>query len=230
MERFSETPANGTGATTIAIPLISRGVPLGAIAIESQEHEQFTAQLVEILELIGSQVAASLENARLFEETQLSLDQLDRLYRRQTATSWEDLLELIGEDKAATFAEFSAPRYPAAVVDGGDPLDAPIEVRGEIIGRLNMLAEKPGHWTEDDREILTAVAEEVSNALEQMRCTKTHNERLPSCRRQPRLPGMRQVLLDIRTLLRRTANLIRDRFGYEHVSIFLIDPRVRSPK
>jgi GAF domain-containing protein/HAMP domain-containing protein len=224
VERYSETPANGASATTIAVPLISRGIPLGAIAIESQDHDHFSAQLVEILELIASQIAASLENARLFEETQQSLDQLDRLYRRQTATSWEDLLELLGEDKAATFAEFRAPRYPAAVVDGGDPLDAPIEVRGEIVGRLNLLAEKPGAWTEDDREILTAVAEEVSNALEQMRLYEDAQRKATQLQTAAEVARDATGLLDIRTLLRRTVNLIRDRFGYEHVSIFLIDP------
>ncbi len=224
VERFAEATEASSSATTIAIPLISRGVPLGAIAIEGQEHESFVAQQIEILELIASQIAASLENARLFEETQQSLDQLDRLYRRQTAASWEDLLEILGEDKLATFAEFNAPRYPAALVDGGDPLDAPIEVRGEIVGQLNLLAERPGIWTEDDRVILNAVAEEVSNALEQMRLYEDAQRKATQLQTAAEVARDATGLLDIRTLLRRTVNLIRDRFGYEHVSVFLIDP------
>lgn len=224
VERFTEATEASSSARTIAIPMISRGIPLGAIAIESQQHESFGTQQVEILELIASQIAVSLENARLFEETQQSLDQLDRLYRRQTATSWEDLLEIIGEDQSATFAEFSAPRYPAAVVDGGDPLDAPIEVRGEIVGKLDLLAERPGSWTDDDRAILDAVAEEVSNALEQMRLYEDAQRKATQLQTAAEVARDATGLLDIRTLLRRTVNLIRDRFGYEHVAVFLIDP------
>ncbi len=210
--------------TTIAVPLISRGVALGALAIESGNPEGLGSQEIEILELIASQIAASLENARLNEETQHSLEQLDRLYRRQTAASWEEMLQLLNTDKLTTRAEFSGPRYPEAVVDGGDLLEALIDVRGEKIGKLDLLAERPGDWTEDDRTIVQAVAEEVSGALEQMRLYEEAQRRATQLQTAAEIARDATGLLDIATLLKRGVNLIRDRFGYEHVSVFLLDP------
>jgi len=214
----------GTPPATVAIPLMTRSIPLGALAVEAGRPEGIDSQEVEILELIASQIAASLENARLNEETQRSLEQLDRLFRRQTAESWEEMLELLNEDKAATFAEFSGPRYPEAIVDGGDLLQAPLDVRGETVGRLDLLGERPGEWTEDDRTIVQAVAEEVSGALEQMRLYEEAQRRATQLQTAAEVARDATGLLDIATLLRRAVNLIRDRFGYEHVAVFLLDP------
>ncbi|MGB2895884.1 MAG: GAF domain-containing protein, partial [Anaerolineales bacterium] len=210
-------------STTIAVPLISRGEAIGALAVESADIEGLDSRDIEILELIANQVSVALENARLFEETQRSFEQIDSLYRRQTADSWEELLQLIEDDKQATFAEYRGSRYPDAVTDGGDPLDAQISVRGEIVGHLGLLAERPGEWTEDDREILNAVADEVANALEQMRLLEEVQRRAAQLQTAAEVARDATGLLDTETLLSRVVRLISDRFGYPHVAAFLLD-------
>ena len=212
-----------SASTTVAVPLISRGEAIGAFAVESADIEGLDSRDIEILELIANQVSVSLESARLFEETQLSFEQLDSLYRRQTADSWEELLQLIEDDKQETFAEYTGSRYPDAVTDGGDPLNAPISVRGEIVGNLGLLAERPGEWTEDDREILEAVADEVANALEQMRLLEEVQRRAAQLQTAAEVAREATGLLDTETLLNRVVRLISDRFGYPHVAAFLLD-------
>jgi GAF domain-containing protein/HAMP domain-containing protein len=212
-----------SASTTVAVPLISRGEAIGAIAVESDDIEGLDSRDIETLELIANQVSVALESARLFEETQRSFEQIDSLYRRQTAESWEELLQLIEDDKQATFAEFTSPRYPGAVTDGGDHLDAQISVRGEIVGHLGLLAERPGEWTEDDREILKAVADEVANALEQMRLLEEVQRRAAQLQTAAEVARDATGLLDVETLLNRVVRLISDRFGYPHVAAFLLD-------
>jgi GAF domain-containing protein/HAMP domain-containing protein len=223
VESFRSDHSEAAPPTTIALPLISHGAAIGAMAVEASDPAGVQEQEIEILELIASQFAASLENARLNEETHRSLDQLDRLFRRQTAESWEEMLQLLSEDRRTTYAEFSGPRYPEAVVDGGDLLEAPIDVRGEIIGRLDILGERPGEWTEDDRVVVQAVAEELSGALEQMRLYEEAQRRATQLQTASEIARDATGLLDITTLLKRAVNLIRDRFGYEHVAVFLLD-------
>jgi GAF domain-containing protein len=210
-------------STTVSLPLISRGEAIGAIAVESAEIDGLDSRDIEFLELIANQVSVSLESARLFEETQLSFEQIDTLYRRQTAESWEELFQLIEEDKQASFAEYTGSRYPDAVTDGGDPMDAPISVRGEIVGNLELLAERPGDWTEDDREILEAVADEVANAVEQMRLLEEVQLRAAQLQTAAEVARDATGLLDTETLLKRAVSLISDRFGYPHVAAFLLD-------
>jgi GAF domain-containing protein/HAMP domain-containing protein len=224
VENLSAGSGGESPPTTIAVPLITRGNAIGALAIESSDPEGIGGQEIEILELIASQIAASLENARLNEETRQSLEQLDRLFRRQSAESWEEMLQVLQEDRTTTFAEFSGPRYPEAVVDGGDLLEANLDVRGEKVGKLDLLGERPGDWTEDDQAILSAVAEEVSGALEQMRLYEEAQRRATQLQTASEIARDATGLLDITTLLKRGVNLIRDRFGYEHVAVFLLDP------
>ncbi|MCJ7569519.1 MAG: GAF domain-containing protein, partial [Anaerolineales bacterium] len=212
-----------SASTTVVIPLISRGEAFGAFAVESADIGGLDSRDIEILELIANQVSVALESARLFEETQRSFEQIDSLYRRQTAESWEDLLQIIEDDKQATFAEYTGSRYPDAVMDGGDSLDAQISVRGEIVGHLGILAERPGEWTEDDREILEAVGEEVANALEQMRLLEEVQRRAAQLQMAAEVARDATGLLDIETLLNRVVRLISERFGYPHVAVFLLD-------
>ena len=210
-------------STTVSVPLISRGDAIGAIAVESADLDEIKPRDIEFLELIANQVSVALESARLFEETQLSFEQIDTLYRRQTAESWEELFQLIEDDKQASFAEYTSSRYPDAVTDGGDPIEAPISVRGEIVGNLGLLAERPGEWTEDDREILEAVADEVANAVEQMRLLEEVQLRAAQLQTAAEVARDATGLLDTETLLNRVVSLISDRFGYPHVAAFLLD-------
>ncbi|MDF1498889.1 MAG: GAF domain-containing protein [Anaerolineales bacterium] len=213
---------------TIAVPLISRGTAIGALAIESTQSGRADPADVETLELVAGQLATSLENARLFEETQRSLDQLDSLYQRQSAESWDQLLALLGDDKLLTHAEFTSPRYPDAVVDGGDALEVPISIRGEIVGKLDILGKKPGEWTEDEREIVQAVAGEVAVALEQARLLEEVQRRAAQLETAAEVARDATGLLDIDTLVKRTANLILQRFGYQHIGVFLLDEDHRA--
>ena len=210
-------------STTVSVPLISRGDAIGAIAVESADLDEIKPRDIEFLELIANQVSVALESARLFEETQLSFEQIDTLYRRQTAESWEELFQLIEDDKQASFAEYTSSRYPDAVTDGGDPIEAPISVRGEIVGNLGLLAERPGEWTEDDREILEAVGDEVANAVEQMRLLEEVQLRAAQLQTAAEVARDATGLLDTETLLNRVVSLISDRFGYPHVAAFLLD-------
>ena len=228
---ISAENGSGVGAsqrTTVAVPLISRGQSLGALAIEATQPGSIETAEVETLELIAGQLSTSLENARLFEETQRSLSQLDSLYQRQSAESWDQLLSMLGDDKLVTHAEFTSPRYPDAVVDGGDTLEAQISVRGEIVGKLGILGEKPGDWTEDEREIVQAVADEVAVALEQARLLEEVQRRAAQLETAAEVARDATGLLDIDTLVKRTANLISQRFGYDHVAVFLLDEDSRN--
>jgi GAF domain-containing protein len=213
---------------TVAVPLISRGVAIGALAIETTQPGGVTDADVETLELVAGQVSTSLENARLFEETQRSLKQLDSLYQRQSAESWDQLLSIMSDDKLTTSAEFTSQRYPDAVVDGGDSIEVPISVRGEIVGNLGVLGEKPGDWTDDEREIIQAVADEVAVALEQARLLEEVQRRAAQLETAAEVARDASGLLDIDTLVERTANLILQRFGYDHVGIYLLDEDRRT--
>ena len=66
--------------TVLATPLVSEGIPIGAIAIRRMEVRPFTDRQVKSLEMFADQAVIAIENVRLFQELKEALEQ-------QTATS-----------------------------------------------------------------------------------------------------------------------------------------------
>ncbi len=82
--------------TEAALPLVSRGHAIGALTIQSTQLGAFTPEDVTALQTMVGQVATAIENARLFEQTQTSLTEMDNLYRAgaelNIARSYDDVL------------------------------------------------------------------------------------------------------------------------------------------
>ncbi len=88
--------ANGQPGT-VAVPVILRGEVIGAIEVESGEDTD-EAVSVDMVRAVAQRLATSLENARLFEESQAATAQeqsINRIVGRfQTAATVDDLLQI----------------------------------------------------------------------------------------------------------------------------------------
>lgn len=216
-------PALGELDTSLCVPLISRGEAIGALAVERSEAKRFDENDVELIELLASQAAVSIENARLFEETQQRLRQVDALYKRQTSEAWELLVNarrVQGQENLAEFGSSDADRSAASE----SPLEAPISLRGEIIGKLDVLPQRSEGWTEEEIEILNDVAEEVAGQLEQLRLVEEIQRRATQLETAAEIARVATGLLDLNSLLKRGVSLIRERFGFYHVAVYLVEP------
>jgi GAF domain-containing protein/HAMP domain-containing protein len=218
-EFIPEDPVLGALGSALAVPLISRGRVNGVLTVEAEEDRTPSDEEVELLELLASQVAVSVENARLFEETQQSLRQVNLLYQRQTAEAWETLLSNRRTQGQETMAAFGGDETQ----DDSPSIELPIALRGEIIGKLDILPPDPSKWTDEDREILTAVADEVADQLEQLRLMEEIQRRATQMETAADIARVATGLLDLDGLLERAIRLIQERFGYYNVSLYLTD-------
>ncbi len=216
---LAEDPVLGILGSSLAVPLISRGQVIGVIAAESEGDHTPSDEEVELLELLANQVAVSIENARLFEETQQSLRQVNLLYRRQTAEAWETLLSNRRTQGQETTAAFGSEASP----DDSPSIEQPIALRGEVIGNMNILPPNSGKWSNEDREILVAVADEVADQLEQLRLMEEIQRRATQMETAADIAKVATGLLDLDGLLERAVHLIQERFGYYNVSLYLMD-------
>lgn len=214
-------PLLGELEASLSVPLISRGEAIGALAVERVTDRVFSENDIELLELLASQAAVSIENARLFEETQRRLRQVDALYRRQTSEAWELLVNarrVQGEENRAAYGEEDF--EPSG--DAG-PIETSISLRGEVIGKLDVMPQRPDEWSEEELEILQDVAEEVAGQLEQLRLVEEIQRRATQLETAAEIARVATGLLEIDPLLNQAVNLIRDRFGFYHVAVYLVE-------
>jgi signal transduction histidine kinase len=71
--------------TTLSVPLLRDGVPLGAITVTRAEVRLFSDKQVELLKTFADQAVIAIENVRLFEELQARTSELTRSVEQLTA-------------------------------------------------------------------------------------------------------------------------------------------------
>jgi GAF domain-containing protein/HAMP domain-containing protein len=219
-ELETQDPRLEATRSILAIPLIIRDKVIGSLALESGKRSELEKDEVEAFEIIASLGAITIENAYLREEMQQSSSQIDLIYQQQTANAWAHLLSR-RYDKGEAHVDYGFPDAAASLEDPG--IGAPIELRGEIIGNLGLRGIKTGEWSEEDHEILEAVADELANALEQTRLLEEINRRVAQLQTAAEIARSASGLMDLDSLLNRAVTLVQERFNYTHVSIYLID-------
>jgi GAF domain-containing protein len=154
----------------MALPLKVHDRIIGVLDVHSTEAAAFSEEDEAVLQILSDQVTLAIQNARLLEEAERRIREVDTLLGRHGQEGWERL---------AT----ERPHW-GYIYDGVDvvPRDAdrgteteekphltiPLQVRGAHIGRLDLdLADQP--LTPDAAALAQAVAEQASLALENAR-------------------------------------------------------------
>jgi signal transduction histidine kinase len=88
-----------TYSSTVAVPILKDGRPIGAISVARSESGCFPEQQVELLRIFANQAVIAIENTRLLNELRESLQQ-------QTATA--DVLKVISSSPGALEPVFQA--------------------------------------------------------------------------------------------------------------------------
>ncbi len=135
-----------------AFPLIARGEVLGAMTVQSQRPNAFDPDTVQILRTLADRLALALSNARLFQQLQRTLRQLEGLQRQLVAQAWQDAVP-----EGPLRVQLGSPR------EGGHHLRVPLVLQGALIGEVELDREQP--WTEEDRNLLEAALQHYLSAF-----------------------------------------------------------------
>jgi GAF domain-containing protein/HAMP domain-containing protein len=162
----------------ITLPLRVGERVLGAFTVGADRTHAYAAEQINQLEQIAAQLAVTIENLNLAEQTQQTLAELNAANRQLVGQAWEQYTHTAGLqaaewrngdwlvlDPRVAVRETSQALIPAAA-----PLTLPIRVRGTTIGEFHITtADAYTAWDEDDTTFAQSLVDQVGQVLETAR-------------------------------------------------------------
>jgi two-component sensor histidine kinase/putative methionine-R-sulfoxide reductase with GAF domain len=159
----------------LAVPILARDKLEGALNVRTREPRAFTDAEMDLLVAIASQVAQTIEHARLYERAQRRVAELEALARISEAVSESLYLEESLEAIVKTTMESLHATGAALVLEDGNiawpegragayAVRLPLRWKRRQLGEL--VCDRDTPFSEDERALLEAIAHHAAVALE----------------------------------------------------------------
>ncbi len=183
---FFNNPDLPETRSEMALPMRSGEQIIGAIDVQSTTANAFTEDDVSIISTLADQVSIAIQNSRLFEANQKALAESEEISRQNVRHEWarfskfrtsigykygvtgsKPLTSELENTEASQALESGMPQW--AQKAGEAVMAIPVSIRGEVIGVLNVRTPGERHWTQNEADIVQAVADRVAISAENAR-------------------------------------------------------------
>jgi GAF domain-containing protein len=194
---------------------------LGAMTIQSSQDQAFDQDDIVILQGIADGLASAIENARLFQATQASLEEIRTLHRQYLEQAWQEEIAQRGEI-AYTYEDKTGAVLGSVVgiAAGGNGdgkaaqskelLEMPIRLRDQVIGSLVLDpgssgtadVATPHDWSADELALIEAVTNQAALALDNARLLEETRRKVNQEHTAAAITSKLWASADIETILR----------------------------
>jgi two-component sensor histidine kinase/putative methionine-R-sulfoxide reductase with GAF domain len=171
--RFKEFPnlPEDEYESILAVPILARETLEGALNVRTREPRTFTDAEIELLVAIASQVAQTIEHAKLYERAQRRVAELEALARISEAVSESLYLEESLDAIVKTTMESLHATGAALVLEDGkiawpEGRAGAYAVRMPLRWKRRQIGELESPFSDADRELLASIATHAAVALE----------------------------------------------------------------
>jgi len=162
----------------MALPLRVGERMLGVLDVQSTRESAFDENDVAVLQSMADQVAVALENARLFQQNQDTLQELQATNRLLTREGWQSY---VGQQQSRRRSEFTS-GAPTGSESATEPLTVPLELHGQTLGRLTLRREGDRAWSDDEIEMIQAIALQTALSADNARLIEQTRQALGEAR------------------------------------------------
>lgn len=159
----------------MAVPLLLGGDVIGVLDLQSSQRGSLTSELVPAFEIVASQLAVALDNARLLTLANRSQAELETYLQKLTRKEWANYLDAIQRQEKVAYVYDAQQKtlQPVSEIAPISPavnaLEIPITLANEPIGVLQVEAGDERHWTEEALTLAATVAQQVAQQLDNLR-------------------------------------------------------------
>ncbi len=211
----------------MALPLIARGTIIGALDVQSTIPNAFTNVEVSILSLLADQIAIAIDNVRLLEETQNALKESRSIFRDYLTGAWQKKAtsDILGYYQTITGGQL----INGDTVSEIDPMKSendiktlaiPIQLRDQVIGTVRVRQNQIGKtWSQDEINIIQAVAERLGLALDNARLFEETSTRAEREHLVSDITTKIRTTNDPQEMIQTAVNELKRALGVTHVEI-----------
>ena len=202
----------------LALPLVRGNEVLGALTVQSVEADAFDTDDVTVLQGIASTLANAMENARLFQQLETSLNEIRNLNRSYLNEAWS------GVDTGARDLSYTLENILSGEGETGASLDVPLTLRGEqVIGKISLEADK-SNWSQEEVEFIDAVSSQAALALESARLLEETQRQVEREQTLNQITNQLSRTLDFDTLMQNIVRELGQLPNVSEVSIHVAPP------
>lgn len=225
----------------LSVPIKLRDQVLGVLDVQSSAIDGVNANDQLMLEGLCGQIAIAMESTRLRQEMESRLRELNLLQRQMSREGWKkyqqdqnkvgysfDLTGLQVLNAQAEGSLNSNQNGAAQKLEAQPHLSKQLTIRGESIGSFGIEEDPERPLTDEEREIIDAVAQELAEALEaarlfeQTQIALAEQERLASeLETVAQVSTAASTILEVDELLQSVVDLAKSSFGLYHAHIYL---------
>ena len=215
---FFNNPDLPMTRSEVALPLLIRNKVLGVLDIQSDKPQAFGSEDIDVLQTLSDQIAIAIENARLLDETQAAIIQLEALTSRRTREVWSQ--KLLDSNRVFTYTPLGL-RAEKLSQTNENTISASILLRGQKIGNISIAKKGEGKWSKLDESLLDEVASQVGLAVDNIRLLEEATQRARQEETIGKLASRFSQSLDLDTLLQTAARELGQVPDVSEVSVFI---------
>ncbi len=221
----------------ITLPLRVGGKILGALDVQSTTPAAFSQEDLATLQLLADLLATAIYNANLIQESREAAQNLEQAYAQLSRQGWSVFtqqrpiqgyrVDLQGRLHPIAQTDEDEEPVPSSSEEATTPspetLTLPIEVRGFPVARLRLHKYEGRPWTQQERRLAQELSRRLGTALDAARLYAEAQRRAAQLQAAAEIARDASSTLELKALLANAVELIRERFGFYHASVFLID-------
>jgi len=223
---FFNNPDLPMTRSEVALPLLIRNRVLGVLDIQSDKPQAFGSEDIDVLQTLSDQIAIAIENARLLDETQAAIMQLEALTGVRTREVWNQKLR--DNNRVFTYTPMGL-RAEKLSQTNENMIGAPIILRGQKIGNISIGKKGDTKWSKLDASLLDEVASQVGLAVDNIRLLEEATQRAKQEQTIGKLAARFSQSLDLDALLQTAARELGQVPDVSEVSIFIGELSEETP-
>jgi GAF domain-containing protein len=215
---FFNNPDLPMTRSELALPLLIRDQVLGVLDIQSDKPRAFNVDDIDVLQTLADQVAVAIENARLLDESQAALQQLEAVTGMRTREAWHQKLQ--GRSRAFTYTPLGM-RLGRLANAPANALNVPLLLRGQKIGDISLVRKGNAVLNKNEAELIAEVANQASQAIDNIRLLEEATQRANQEELLSRLAARFSQSLDTDMLLQTAVQELAQLPDVSEVTVFL---------